>query len=1729
MLRNRLLPASVVLAFAACSQPDSALRVDLSVDDSTPFAIDCLRLTVLGADGNPLMDGSATFVEPANQKAKVVIRRQETWPKEVTLRIEGLVGPALPSNLTAEERPKAEEKRCAEAATLRLNARSDKPNQNFPTSGVTDVELVLKRDASKDVDSDGDGFASVVGSDPTRADCDDMAANTHYGQAQLCTTTADTDCNDLPGCDDPVCFGIGLCNAPPTQLVLVDGGFIDNLATAQPSYTRIPLLYELRNAAGQARAAIRNTPVTFTTDNPNVEILGGQADGGFFIPVNTSQLQVAVRANVSLLETVNVQLSAVVNAAPDAGIVTNTTVVRFEPAPITQLGFVDAGVVNVPAATCSAQALRLQLRDANNRPTLAPATGRTVNFSVPGTINQGAVFEDANCTVPLQSHVFSPGESEVSMHVGYSTYGAYEVVADSSGLTARYPFRVNAGGAARLGFFSSTGAVTTLALGTGDCSFDGQLFIGLLDAQGNPTTSPADTPLTLTLSNNAPADLSFFTSACTTGTQTLNFTLPANATSLPLHVRGTTATAGDVTATMSTTASGVASTSVNVSIGAGPASTVELAGTGQTVTAGACSTTPFTVRLKDLNGNSVGSDAGVLVTLSNDADLTFFTDGGCSPTGVNSVYLPAGAPEQLVTFRGTAARTFTLGGGTGVSSVPVLNPVGSVTNNVIQPAAANSVQLSPTTLSISAGVGCGQLTATVLDVFGNATPFGLGGPAGGTTARSLVVNQPNFKVSNDQLCTTGGGVMLQAGDATTPLYLSSTVAGDYATTVTPNGLPFASNVSNVSVTAGPATFQIRDAGTPWAITAGECRAVVVSNEDVYGNPVNITTAVTVNGGTGTQLFTDGTCTTTLPGDSFNMNGVSSAPFGVKPTRSGDRLVTANASAPLTLQVRPAGTHHYSFEGSFSPVLTAGDCAGPLTLARYDIWNNLTDGGIETPNLTSNPARVSYYQGAGCNGATTSNISFAASATNSSSFFIGATVAGSTTMVAASAVGSGDAGLTVVADAGHHLLFVTGPASPLTAGACAPFTVEQKDGFNNQVAGTATVTLTSDALLADGGNGVFFAGPGGTCSSASSTVSLTPGAPTGTFNFHPEKAGNVVVTASSGSLLPATANFVVQPGAATVLAWQQLPSGNVQRFTCADAGVAEARDQYGNVTTVGPGATVTWSSGGNLAASFFTDSNCTLGTTSANILGNGSATTPVFFKASGSLGTVTATATSAASSLNGAATPAQTVSVFGTFGQLALTPASAPVEAAACVPFVINRSDATGTAVTNGATDFIASVGAANVTLHADAACNTTGAASLPGSIAAGSSQQTIYVRGRSADDLTNVTITVTANAGGFDAGTAIAAALPLVRRGRCDLDGVASVRCELSPALPNNDLSRSFMFFSSTGGDAFASNANVACRLESSGDAAVVCARSGTGTLDGGVLIEYQVVSYGRGWDAGGVSVQHLFDGGMSTLSADVPYLWTPSLTDSFVLFSSWSMGSENSADDFMTAQLTSGGVHLESAPGGATKNYALEVVSFSGATVQRGSTTLAEGVQADSVTATTPGASTSNSFLLYSVSGADDVADAGSAFRMCKRQVRGSLGGSSPMTAAFNRGINEPGCTDDVITIKWEIVTLPTTVGTTNAQPAISMNGNPTGAYVSLDSLVTNTPNRSVSFLGGQGPGGQTGGESTFLTIDSTGDQTGPFHALLHLTATKVNVMCRNPGSGKTSAFSPQVIQFTP
>ena len=59
MLRTRLLPAFVALAFAACGQSDSALRVEVTLDDATPFATDCLRLSLLDADGNALdvLDG----------------------------------------------------------------------------------------------------------------------------------------------------------------------------------------------------------------------------------------------------------------------------------------------------------------------------------------------------------------------------------------------------------------------------------------------------------------------------------------------------------------------------------------------------------------------------------------------------------------------------------------------------------------------------------------------------------------------------------------------------------------------------------------------------------------------------------------------------------------------------------------------------------------------------------------------------------------------------------------------------------------------------------------------------------------------------------------------------------------------------------------------------------------------------------------------------------------------------------------------------------------------------------------------------------------------------------------------------------------------------------------------------------------------------------------------------------------------------------------------------------------------------------------------------------------------------------------------------------------------------------------------------------------------------------------------------------------------------------------
>ena len=239
------------------------------------------------------------------------------------------------------------------------------------------------------------------------------------------------------------------------------------------------------------------------------------------------------------------------------------------------------------------------------------------------------------------------------------------------------------------------------------------------------------------------------------------------------------------------------------------------------------------------------------------------------------------------------------------------------------------------------------------------------------------------------------------------------------------------------------------------------------------------------------------------------------------------------------------------------------------------------------------------------------------------------------------------------------------------------------------------------------------------------------------------------------------------------------------------------------------------------------------------------------------------------------------------------------------------------------------------------------------------------------------------------------------------------------------------------------------------------------------------------------------------------------------MLFSSASTGGSNGANDLLTARLSSTtAVDVAQSSGVTFSNSgraSLQVVSFAGANVLRGTVTAAVGAASVPVTGLVASV-LARTFPLMSARTslvADDNA-------ICKRKLRGVVTSTTALT--FTRGDGAVGsCVDsDIPELAWERIELPAgalvqSVNVTHASNALTGN-----AAVSTPVDIT----RSVVFMAGQGNGGQAAGESNFTSNDAVAAVLGL--PTMDATGTTVTVTRAAINFG-TATFSPFVVQFAP
>ncbi len=1693
----------LVLALTACEAPVPGLRVDILVE--AEVKADRLRLDVFRDQAGAEFLESASFERPADNTAVVAVRKGETWPQRIFLRVDGLVGT------------------CAEDGSGCLGARSAMTPAEFPERLFNTVTVDLGLPGS-DLDSDGDGF---IDDKKGGSDCNDLARHINPAATQRCAAhDEDTDCNGYFGCDDPFCTRpsdvASACANPPTRLVLVDGGApsasglqADGGLFVQESHACFPLVYELRGADGGVAPAVRNTPVRLA--GTDLEVLTGCVGvtevTNLTISHNSSTLQLFARSRGPVYGDGNVHLEADVFARGDALTTAVTdTPVPLRPTPVTALAFSTDSVTSVTAGTCSSQPMTLRLLDASGRPTLAPASGLSVNLDVAGP-HQDVLFAPG-CDTLSSPLLFAPGQGQQALHVKHTKAGNYAVSAtriDGDAGVATHAFIIAPAEPHALRLDRPEVALAS------DVCDNQALGVTLVDAFDNDAPAPANTLLSPQPTASL-ADVTFHNSPDCLDSDT-TYPLAAGTSHRTLPLRGTTQATG--TLTVDTNLPGVLPTGLfTVSVAAGPPASLDFTGTGQDFVVGNCVPTPLALRVRDTAGNPAAAGAGGLTVtfdLANpgeNADLRYSTNVESCLDGGSSIFIPPGSASASVYFSGTRARTAF--GLRASSSLPV---DGGVDGHTLRAGPPMALVLSPDAGHVTAGPGCAVFSARTEDRFRNAASF--------TTERELTLApaQPNLRLGPDAACGAGL-VLLAANTSARSFSLGANVANTYDFTVQ---LGSVNAPLRLTVDAGPPVLRV----TPTAVSAdaGDCVDLQLRLTDAVGNPTPVAGATDFgatpffDAGVYGQFGCEG-----LPGSSVNMAAAAhQANLSVRPFTAGTGLQLVfdggSAGSPsVSFDVAPGAVHALTIEGTLPQPLVAGTCNGPVQARRVDQWGNAVLRGTVNANVSTSLPGLSFHTSTtDCDddSPSASTTPFSDGSPLSGNLFLYGTRAdaGSITVSLGAALGS--RAVAVSPTDAQHVSF-TADGGTTSAGNCLGASVELRDRFDNRVTpGTpVNVVFSTDGGLAEGGGSIFSTNTACDTTLPGSQLELSSAQPTRSFGFRSVRAtpaGEPMRLFATTTTPASTAaqSWVVTPLAASRLVWTTPPPTSVTRFACVSLGRVGSRDFFGNVAAAPAGGwTLTPSAAAGLGAAFYGDDTCVTPPPS-ELAASNIQSGEFFVSATGSSSGAVGVAPSV-----GSATPAHTLAVTGAQGSLLLSPNTASIEAGGCLPMVLHRRDDQGNLLTRG--------GPITVSLSSDNGIvepqtgPECGSRSLTVNVTfdAGVAQRTVWVRGNSSDSET-ATLTASDQTNGSADDTASVTALPLVRSADCDLATGNEVRCELSPPIPGNDLSRSFVVFSSTAAADAPSLENVGCFLDATGDAAVVCRREGTSdSPDAAVKIRYQVVSFATGYADGGVSVQQRV-GNTAADDAGVS-IDVVNPDDSFVLFSSWTSGGDHSADDFATAHLEGNNlVALQRAATGATLNYALQVVSWQGASVRRGELTLAADAGTASVTPTGGPTTNARSFLLLSTRAPAD-ADNGYS-ELCKRGVRGMVNPDGSLS--FSRGLGSDDCDNGPVDVRWELVQLP---GNSSVQHGeLPFSGSGANEFLTATQPMATFSHRALPLLAGQGPGGQSGGESSFFNTNE--DRAGSFRAALRLVGNNVQAVCRNPGPSRDSRFSPMVIQFDP
>lgn len=1245
---------------------------------------------------------------------------------------------------------------------------------------------------------------------------------------------------------------------------------------------------------------------------------------------------------------------------------------------------------------------------------------------------------------------------------------------------------------------------TSQTVQAGQCA--GPFTVSVLDADNNAAsfTSAVDLTFSTTLGS-----LTWGTSS-TSCAGTSPVPLAVGQTSAQVWLTSTTSRATPYA--VSATAGGVnSSNQAAVTVTPGPStglSVFEPASTTPTLVAGSCLL--VTLERKDQYGNDVPVGAASSLTFPTvPMGVTFHATLAQCQGDTNAVgNFALAATESRRSFYVRVERTVS----TAPLTASLLGQTATLTLTVTAAATA-SVTFVGLPASRQSGVCSGPLALVRRDAFGNDAT------ADGALGATITAAGVTFFTSTD--CTGGTtpspALTFAANQATsTSFSMSATTTGTYPVTASAGGF---SDVKSFSVTPGAAArVVLSPAGG--AVTADDCTNLTASVLDANSNPVPGTYVVNLaaSPSSGVTFYTQNNCT----GGTITQKSTSGAATATFSFRATAPQATLTVTASVSGLMDGQNTYSVAVGAPTKVVLptlgatvAAGSCVD-ATAEVQDASNNPVPGSRDV-GFTANPvAGVLFYAGAGCMGTAVPSVNTAGGAGVSFSFRPTVTQANQVITVSSTGLTSASRTWNVTAGPAAKVVVTTAGAT-VTAGTCVAVQAQVQDAYDNPVAGARTI----DYAASPSTGVTFFTNTD--CTGAGTSESTGAGS-TVNFSFRANvPAAPLTLSAASTGLTTGTRDWTITLGPPAKLAWKtgEAPPATLARFTCGGPYTAQLTDSADNVVTVsGADRPVTFTApGGNAGLTFFSDASCTTVATGATMA---IGTSEVGFYLLGTGGAMASTVTAASTGVTSAT---QAVTLTGAQGTLVATVTPTDLEAGGCEAVTIERRDGAAAAFSQGVTPVSLASGNAGVTLHAAADCSGAGSGTLALSIPHGMSSVTAYARGRSVASAVAVALTPSDPNGGSTGTADSVTTHPLVRRGTCNLaNNSASNTCAVG--LPGTDISRTFLVFQATGDQNTPDDANVECHLVASTQVDVVCTRNNS--PNNAIAINWQTVSWGRSAANGGVTVQHFSGSAPAMTTTHDVTISTVDMTRSFVLFSArtsaGASANDNDTEDFFVAKLTSPtNVRLQGTVDFPTATYSVQVVELAGARVDRGALTVAANAFNNSVVTGLSAPVAARISPLFSAR----TADTGNAQRMCKRRLRGVVTNASGATFTAERGGDQTMgmtvCNESAVDeVAWEMVEWP--VGSVVARPGTSLSmaaatGTATWTGMAPSMFVQH---RTILYLAGQGPGGQSSGEGEY-----DDDRVGDMSARAVFSGS--DVLLTRGATNAIARFSPYGVQFDP